>query len=139
MKLILKDGRRYILRFDQEEELLESLKKFCLAQGIKAGYFSGLGAVSEVTLMHYDVDTKKYSEKTYTQKMEIANLVGNVSWVENQTYLHTHGTFSDAEMKSWAGHIKKMIIAATGELFLIQLDGEIEREYSEEIGLNLLR
>ena len=139
MKVILKDGRRYTLRFDRGEELIGSLANFCNENQMKAGYFSGFGAVSEVTLMHYDLDTKKYLEKTFTEKMEIANLTGNVSWFEGKSYIHPHGIFSDTEMRAWAGHVKKMIIAATCELFLIQLDGEISREHSEEIGLNLMR
>lgn len=139
MKLVLRDKDKYILRFDKGEDLLESLKTFCREENIRAGYFSGIGASAEVVLLHYDVSTKKYSEKIFQEKMEIVNLSGNVSWFADKTYLHAHGVFSNPEMESRAGHVKKLIIAATGEISLQKLEGEIGREFSADIGLNLLK
>lgn len=138
MKIILRDGRRYVLRFDRGEEVLESLRGFCLEKNFKSGSFSAIGAAEKATLMHYDLDTKKYAEKTFEQKLEIVNLSGNLSWHEERPYLHAHGVFSDKEMGCWGGHIKEVVVAATCELFLIQTEGEVKREFSEEIGLNLL-
>ncbi|MDP3710475.1 MAG: DNA-binding protein [bacterium] len=138
MKIILQDGRRYFLRFDRGEEVLESLRDFCAKENFRSGYFSAIGAVGRVILMHYDPDTKKYSEKTFDQKLEIVNLSGNLSWHEEGPYIHAHGVFSDEEMKCWGGHVKELTVAATCEMFLIHTDGELNREFSAEIGLNLL-
>ena len=139
MKVILQDGRRYILRFDRGEEILELLRGFCAEKNFRSGYFSAIVAVGKVILMHYDPDTKKYSEKVFEQKLEIANLSGNLSWHEEKPYLHAHGAFSDEEMKCWGGHIKEAVVAATCEMFLIRTDGEVNRKFSDEIGLNLLK
>ena len=139
MKLILKDGRRYFLRFDKGEEILESLRSFCAENDFHSGYFSALGASSKAVLLHYDMDTKKYSEKTFDQKMEIVSLTGNISWHEEKPYLHAHGIFSDDQMRCFGGHVKELAVAATCEMFLIHTDGEIKREFSDSIGLNLMR
>lgn len=139
MKLALQDNRRYFLRFDRGEEILESLRGFCAERNFKSGYFSAIGAVGKVVLMHYNPDTKKYSEKNFEQKLEIVNLSGNLSWHEEKPYLHAHGVFSDEEMKCFGGHLKETEVAATCEMFLIQTDGELNREFSDEIGLNLLK
>ncbi|MBI4159907.1 DNA-binding protein [Candidatus Wolfebacteria bacterium] len=53
--------------------------------------------------------------------------------------IHAHGSFSDKEMKVVAGHVKRLVVSATCEIFLTAMDGKLEREYSEEIGLNLLK
>ncbi len=127
------------MRFDRGEEVLTSLQNFCAKNDFKSGYFSGLGAASKIILLHYDIDTKKYSEKTFDQKMEINSLTGNISWHEEKPYLHAHGVFSDDKMQCFGGHIKELVVAATCEIFLIHTDGEIKREFSEEIGLNLMK
>ena len=139
MKTILKDNRRYFLRFDRGEEILKSLADFCATENFRSGYFSALGASAKITLLHYDIDTKKYSEKVFDQKMEIASLTGNISWHEEKPYLHAHGVFSDDEIRCFGGHVKELVVAATCEMFLIHTDGEVKREFSDKIGLNLMQ
>lgn len=143
MNIILKDNRRYILRFDRGEELIEELIKFAESEKIEAGWFLAIGAVSEVTISHYNVDTKKYSDKNFNEKLEIISLMGNIAKLkesnEEKTIIHTHGSFSNPEMAVAAGHVKKLVVGPTCELLLIKLDGKIEREYSDEIGLNLMK
>lgn len=139
MRSVLQNGNKYIIRFDRGEEFIKNLIDFCAKENIKAGYFSGLGAAQELELSWYDVDAKKYSDKSIKEKMEIANLTGNIAKMGDKTIIHAHGVFSDKEMNAKAGHIKRMIVAATCEICLAALDGKIEREYSEEIGLNLIK
>lgn len=139
MKIALQDNRRYFLRLDRGEEILESLHSFCAEKNFRSGYFSAIGAVGRVILMHYNPDIKKYSEKIFEQKLEIVNLSGNISWHQEKPYLHAHGIFSDEKMQCFGGHIKETVVAATCEMFLIQTDGEMKREFSEDIGLKLLK
>jgi len=139
MKLVLKDNNKYMLRFDRGEEVLACLKEFCAKEGIFAGSFSGLGAAEKITLMHYDIDTKKYSEKTFSEKLEIASLAGNVACKDGEIYLHAHGVFSNPSMAALAGHVKELTVAATCEMTLETFSGKVEREFSEGIGLNLFK
>jgi predicted DNA-binding protein with PD1-like motif len=139
MKIILKDSRRYTLRFDKGEELMQGLIKFAEEEKIEAGWFFGIGAIAEVVLSHYDLDTKKYSDQEIKEKLEIINLLGNIAKMTGKTIIHAHGSFSDPEMQLIGGHVKKLIVGPTCEIFLIKLDGKIEREFSDEIGLNLFK
>ena len=145
MKIILKDDGKYVLRFDKGEELLEELIKFAEAEKIEAGWFLAIGAVSEITLSHYDLDAQKYSDKDYKEKLEIASLSGNIAKMKNKeigaekVIIHAHGSFSNPKMAVVAGHIKKLVVGPTCEVFLVKLDGKIERAYSDEIGLNLMK
>ena len=139
MKFVLKDKNIFVLRFDKGEEMITELRKFCVKQKIGAAVFSGIGAARNVELAHYDIDTKKYSEKTIPEKTEINGLAGTVALMKKEIVIHCHGVFSNSQMRVWGGHVKRLIISATGEIVLEKFTGKIERKFSPEIGLNLMR
>lgn len=145
MKVIHQENNKYVIRFDKGEELVKELVGFCEASKIEAGWFWAIGAVAEITLSYYDLPNKKYIDKDFSEGMEIIGLMGNVAKLpakgneSEKTIIHVHGNFSDREMKVVAGHIKKLIVGPTCELYLTVSSGRIEREYSEEIGLNLMK
>ncbi|MDP6547906.1 MAG: DNA-binding protein [Candidatus Woesearchaeota archaeon] len=128
----------YFIRLERGEKIVEGVKDFCSSNGIKCGYFSGIGALDEAELAHYVVETKKYSSKVFKQPLEITNLTGNIATLDGGVYLHCHITLSDEGMKVIAGHLKEGKIAATCEIILVKLGVEINRKYDDFIGLNLL-
>jgi uncharacterized protein len=129
---------KYIIRLDRGEKILESMKKFCSENIIISGYFFGIGALDEAELAHYSVDNKKYSSKRFNQPLEITNLSGNVSTMNNEVYLHCHATLSDPDMKAIAGHLVEGRVAVTCEIILASLDCNITREHDDSTGVNLL-
>lgn len=139
MKLILQDNNQYILRFDRGEEMVGGLADFCRANQISAGSFTIIGAVSEVTLSYYNIESKKYGDKNIVENLEITGIIGNVAKLNAEVALHMHGTLSDSDMKVIGGHVKKMIVSGTGEVALTRYEGEIIREHHEESGLNLMK
>jgi len=139
MKLILKEGKKYVLRCDRGEEVIEELKKFCQAKKIGAAFFSAIGAAAEVELAHYDVDKKRYSNKIIRQKLEINSLTGNIALMDGKIIAHGHGVFSDQAMQTQAGHVNRLTVAATCEIFLEVSKGKIGRRYDKETGLNLMQ
>ena len=54
-------------------------------------------------------------------------------------YLHLHIAAGDEEGLVHGGHLNRAIISATAEIQIQVIDGEIGREFSEEIGLNLFK
>lgn len=138
MKKILQENRRYILRFDLGEDVIEKLKNFCGDEKIGSGFISGIGTTSEVILGLYDLKNKKYIDNSIVKNMEIASFSGNISVFEDEPVIHAHGVFSDENNVCLGGHVKKMITGATCEVFMIRLDQEIERAKSEKIGINLM-
>lgn len=134
-----KFGNKYILRIDKGEEIVETLKAFCIKQQIKLGSISGIGATKNATIGFFETGTKTYHKKDFSQDMEIAPLTGNVTTMNGETYLHLHVNLGDKQHKSWAGHLNRAVISATFEAVINVIDGELDREFSEEIGLNLLK
>ena len=135
---IKKIDHTYIIKLDRGEKIIESIKKFCVENDIKCGYFSGIGALDEVELAHYIVENKKYTSKVFKQVLEITNLTGNITTMDNEVYLHCHITLGNEKMGVIAGHLNEGIISATCEIILVRLEAEIDRKYDDLIGLNLL-
>lgn len=138
MQVILSQGNQYILRLEKGEELVQKLAEFCSERVIKAAFFSGLGAFSEVVLSAYNPASKAYTDREFSEDLEIASLTGDISTFEGKIVVHAHGTFGDSKMSAYAGHVKKVIISATCEIYLQTVPGEITRKHSQEIGINLM-
>ena len=133
-----KINETYIIRLDKGEKVIETLRNFCNIEKIKCGYFFGIGSLDEAELAHYIVRNKKYTSEKYKQPLEIVNLTGNITTMDNEVYLHCHATLSDVQMEAIAGHLKEGIVGATTEIVLIELNINIERKYDDSIGLNLM-
>ena len=68
----------------------------------------------------------------------ISALVGNVSRKEGEPYLHLHITIGNPVTgEVHAGHLTSAVISATLELFLQVWDGDVDRRFSDTVGLNL--
>ena len=127
------------LRVLRGEEIIDCIKQVCEKEGIKSGIISGLGAVDHISLGLYKVAEKKYYASTFDGEREISGLVGNVSTMNGETYLHIHGTFSDVECNVKGGHLREARVSATAEIFIQQINGKIERELDQVIGLNMMK
>jgi len=133
-----KIGDTYVLRLERGDKIMQSIKGFCVKNNISLAYFSGLGALDEVELGQYIFENKEYTSKKFGEPLEIANIIGNVTTMDNETYLHCHITLSNKEMKAFGGHLVEGKISATCEIFLVVLGDSIGRKYDDFIGLNLM-
>lgn len=131
-------GRDAVLRIDRGEEVFSKILEFARENDIKLASITGLGAVSDVVVAIYSVKDKKYRENNYRGEFEVTSFLGNISTMNDETYLHMHITFSDGEQKTYGGHMKSAIISATSEIFIHILDGKLDREV-DELGLNILK
>ena len=129
---------KYILRLDKGEEIVKTIKKFCVDNDIKLASITGIGAADKLTIGLFETKTKKYISKDFAGDFEICPLVGNISTKENVIYLHLHVNIADRKHNSYGGHLDKAVVSATFEAIIDVIDGKIDRKYSEEIGLNLL-
>jgi len=126
-----------IVRIDKGEEILESLYAVCKKYNITLGSVSGIGATNKAKVGLFEVETKEYHATELTGNYEIAPLTGNISTMNGETYIHVHINLSDNTYKSFGGHLNYAVVSATCECVIHIIDGECDREFSEEIGLNL--
>lgn len=129
---------KYIVRLDRGEEVIESLMTFIRKEGITLGSITGLGASDNVEIGLFNIEKKEYKKNTYNGDYEITSLIGNISTMDNEPYLHIHINLADEDNKVIGGHLTKCIISATCELFIQRIEGYVDRTKDEEIGINLL-
>lgn len=129
----------YVIRLDRGEDIVTQLKKLAKTEQIKLATLSGLGACGKVTAGLFDTTTKTYKSYTFEGDLEVVSLSGTITTMEGEIYTHVHISVSDEKGNVFGGHLNEAIISGTGELVLTVIDGVVEREFSEEIGLNLLK
>lgn len=127
----------YVVRIDRGEEILEQLAQLCEKEDIRTGYAAGLGATDRLVVGLFDTGAKVYKKKEITGPMEITSLVGNISRMDGQPYLHFHVNVCNEDMQILGGHLNACYVSATAEITVTALAGEVGRRMDEEIGLNL--
>jgi uncharacterized protein len=130
---------KYLLRIDRGEEVVATLKKFCTDQRITLGSVTAIGAANRATIGLFNTETKKYQSTELTGDFEITSLTGNISTMNGEAYLHLHAALSDAEYHTFGGHLNAAVISGTCELIIDVIDGACDREFSDIVGLNLLK
>ncbi len=138
MKLILQDHRRYILRFDQGEDIITGTAQFLKDQKISACSISGIGSCSSIELGYYNSHLKEYRKKPFFEELEILSFLGNGAIKDGEPIIHAHGVFSRTDFTVIGGHVFKAVVSATAEIFIIKLEGEMKRELNADFNLNLL-
>lgn len=128
----------YVIRLEKSEKIIERLLEFCEKEKVRAGYFNGLGAVSEAELGYFNAGKKEYSWQKLSGQYEITSFQGNISEMSGKSYIHAHIVIGDSRFGSWSGHLKEAVVDPTCEIFLTKLDTAIRRKKDEETGLNLL-
>lgn len=134
-----KFDKKVFVRIDKGQEIVETLKQLCKDLDIKAGTITGIGATDKATIGLFDVKTKKYHSKEFVGDHEIAPLIGNISTMNGEVYLHLHITLGNSEHMSFAGHLTSAVVSATFEGVIDIINGEINREFDENVKLNLLK
>lgn len=133
-----KFGNKWVVRIDKGEEIVETLTQLCKKNKIKLGLISGVGGIERVTVGSFKAKTKEYFSQELIGDYEITNLIGNISTMKGKIYLHLHITISDSNNNAFGGHLNSAIISTTGEIIIEEIEGEIEREFNDEVRLNLL-
>lgn len=128
-----------VARMDKGEEILENLKKICIQENIKLANINAIGAVGDFTVGLFRTKEKKYESTNYQGDFEIVSLSGTISTKEGEYYSHIHMSAADENNKVIGGHLNSAIVSATCELVIYKIDGSVEREFKEEIGLNLFK
>lgn len=129
---------RIILRLDPGEEICESLLQLAAKEDIALAEISGLGALNQFVTGVFDTSEKKYYANSFDGKFEITSLTGTLTRQAGKPYLHVHMSAGDSAGRVYGGHLNKAVISATAEIVIDLISGEVDRQFNEEIGLNLL-
>lgn len=132
-------GNQIVVRIDKGEEILDKIKEIALSENIKLATVTALGATNNFTVGVYKTDEKKYYSNEFSGNFEIVSLTGTISTMNGEFYTHIHMSAGNENGKVFGGHLNKAIVSATCEMIIGVIDGEVDRYFDEEIGLNLFK
>ncbi len=132
-------GNKIIARIDKGEEILTTIKEISLKENIKLASVQALGATDEFTVGVYKVDEKKYYSNEFKGYFEIVSLTGTINTMDGEFYTHIHMSAGNDKGEVFGGHLNKAIVSATCEMVIDIIDGNVDRKYDEETGLNVFR
>ena len=128
-----------VARLDRGEEILATLEQLARKENIRLANINALGALDKLEVGVFNVEEKKFYGDVYEDAYEIVSLTGSINTMNGEYYSHLHLSASDDQGNTVGGHLKYGRISATCEMFIYVIDGEVDRYYDEETGLNLFK
>lgn len=129
----------YILRLVQGERIAQNIIRFCQEKKIAGAHLSAIGGVTEIELGFYSLEKKEYEFKKITETLELTGLLGNISLVDQNPFLHAHATVANFQFHVFGGHFKEGIVGGTCEIHLVIHGDPLIRQEDPETGLKLLQ
>ena len=134
-----KFGQDIVIRIDKGEEIISKLVEVCENEEVKLANINAIGAVGEFEVGLFNTGEKKYYSNVHKGDFEIVSLSGSITTKEGKIYHHIHMSAADKENKVYGGHLNSAIVSATCEMFVRVIQGNVNREFNNEIGLNLFK
>jgi len=129
-------AREYVARLEHGRDWRGQIEDFAAKENIDAAFFFGLGAVTDAELFFYDQDELEYDSLVFDEHFEMTPAVGNISWLGDERFAHTHATLSREDGSVVAGHLNAATTFA-GELYVREFDTTLEREHDPVTELDL--
>jgi predicted DNA-binding protein with PD1-like motif len=131
--------KTYVLAFDKGQEVMASLLAFAKKQPLTAGGLTGIGAVSGAVLAFFDRKAREYKHIPVGEQAEVASLIGNVSLVDGEPFLHVHAVLGLPDGSARVGHVLEAHVWPTLEVVLTTWTQGVRRDRDKETCLELLR
>lgn len=131
-------GDKIIVRIDKGEEIHQQLKLVSLKEDVALADVSAIGAISALRTGIFDTLNKEYIRHVREGMFEIVSLSGTITTLEGEYYPHLHICVSDLKGAVFGGHLDYGVVSATCEAVIQVMEGEVNRKFSSEIGINLM-
>ncbi len=130
------DNKIYV-SIDKGELVNQQLLEVAKIENLKSGWINGLGAISDIEIGYWDIEKKIYIKQKFNKHYELLSLIGNVSLVESEPFIHTHISFSDTKFKVYGGHLFDAEVIAAAEFCIFTSNYDLHRKLNCDIGLSL--
>lgn len=132
-------GNSIVARMDKGEEILAQIQEIAQQEHIRLASVTALGATNDFTVGVYKVDEKKYYANEFQRNFEIVSLTGTINTMDGEFYTHIHMSAGNDRGEVFGGHLNRAVVSATCEMVIQVMDGEVDRAYDPETGLNVFR
>lgn len=132
-------NNKIVVRIDRGEEIVSKLNEICVKESIKLASVNAIGATNDFTVGVFKPAKKQYIPCNFKGDFEIVSLIGSVTTKDGKPYIHLHMSAADAGDAVVGGHLNSAIISVTCEMVIDVIDGTVERQLDQTIGINLLK
>ncbi len=137
MKYIKTEDSVYVVKLEKGDGVVSSLTSLSEELNINFATVSGIGAVKDPHIGYFVVNQKRYIEKRYEGNFELLSLKGNITIKEGKPSCHIHVILSDAEFKTFGGHLLDADVTVTMEIVIKPLKVDVERTMDGDTSLYL--
>ncbi len=132
-----------LLRLNNGQEILSALKDYCQEKGITSAII--LGCIGSLENAKFGTARRDgnwgFSYDEYSGHMSILAGQGSLSRYEDELIFHLHMVLIDPEKPGEliGGHLEEGNVWATVEIYIGELDYQLERDFDKLIGMSALR
>lgn len=122
-------GDRYILRLDEGEEALATLRRFLVEHDILGGSLIAWGTFRRLRLQYNRAAAGRFEPHLLDLDgpLEVASLLGNTAVLDGEPVLHAHVTVGDAAFRTYSGHLAEGTVGPTLEALVSPLPRALHR------------
>ncbi len=132
-------GDHYVLRLDEGEQAVATLRSFLVQHGVLGGYFLAWGGFSRLTLKYYGIEEHTFYERDLERQVEVVSLLGNIACMDGEPVIHAHMTVGDANYATYSGHLGEGTVRPMLEVFVTAFPGALRRVWDAARGLAVLQ
>jgi len=130
--------RVLVVRLDEGDDIITSVKRIAVEHGIKSAFFYALGAMSKVVYSVYSLEKSAYANIEEAGFFEITSCIGDIAQIVDDegkqvdTFIHAHITLSGKDGVCRGGHLQRgSSVKPMGEVIIFELSKPIHRLQSE--------
>tara|TARA_B110000263_G_scaffold68672_1_gene59637 strand:+ start:3287 stop:3715 length:429 start_codon:yes stop_codon:yes gene_type:complete len=131
------NNNKVFISLETGDEIIESITNVLKIEKIYSGMINGIGAISQVELGFYNIESKEYKKEFFNYDYELTSLMGNITLKDEVPFAHIHINMSDDNFKVSGGHLFSAVTAATAEVIILLNEQTIKRELDKNVGLYL--
>jgi predicted DNA-binding protein with PD1-like motif len=137
-KLISENPKTFAVVFQEGDEAIEGLKQFALKENLSASQVTGIGALNNVLLGHYNVEKKDYKRIPINEQVEVVSLLGDITLENDEPRIHAHAVVTKSDGTAHGGHLLEAYVRPTLELIVTESPKHLRRVYDPVSGLGLI-
>jgi len=133
---VARSGPFLMIRLDNGEDILESVKEAVREERSTMLVVTGLGMIHDFELGYFDRGT--YLRKEFSDPHELLALQGSIASI-GEPRIHIHATVADAEHRAFGGHLMRGRAWMSNEIGLVRLEGHTsERKLDNVLKVGVL-
>ena len=124
---------KIIVRLDQGDYVMDSLKEVAKKESIQTGFISAIGAVDLAQLNYFFLNLQNYKTVDFEEAFEVLSMNGNIAQNNGEPHLHLHTALGRSDYSTIGGHLLDARVSITLEVIIDIIDTTITREDDEKI------